>query len=124
MPGYDRTGPMGSGPMTGWGAGRCAGNQTQPARFGGWGGGAGRGFGRGRGGWCAGGPGRGRRGRFGGPGYGYGYGNAAAYPLTSPALQADPESEKRFLQSQADLMSEQLEEIRRRLNELEGKDTE
>jgi hypothetical protein len=44
--------------------------------------------------------------------------------VTSPALQADPDSEKRFLQSQADLMSDQLEEIRRRLDELEGKDAE
>lgn len=117
MPGYDRTGPMGSGAMTGWGAGRCGGNRMQPAQAGGWGGG----FGGGRGRWCAG-PGRGRRGRF--AGRGYGYGNASAYPMTSPVLQADPESEKRFLQSQANLMSDQLEEIRRRLNELEGKDAE
>ncbi|MBT3191471.1 MAG: DUF5320 domain-containing protein [Verrucomicrobia bacterium] len=28
MPGGDRTGPMGMGPMTGRGAGRCAGNTT------------------------------------------------------------------------------------------------
>ncbi len=115
MPGYDRTGPTGTGPKTGWGAGRCGGNQVQPARYGGWGGGFGRGRGRG----CAG-PGWGGRGRFTGPGYG----NAAAYPMTSPALQADPDSEKQFLQSQADLMSEQLEDIRKRLNELEGKDAE
>ncbi len=110
---------MGRGPMTGWGTGRCSGNRPQTDRSGGWGGGSGRG----RGGWCAG-PGRGRRGRFGGRGYGGGYGNATAYPMTSPALQADPESEKRFLQSQADLMSDQLDDIRRRLNELEGQGTE
>jgi hypothetical protein len=122
MPGYDRTGPAGRGAMTGWAAGRCGGDRTQPARFGGWGGGMGRGFGGGRGRWCAGGPGRGGRGRFAGPDYGYG--NVAPYPATSPALQADPDSEKRILQSQANLMSEQLEEIRRRLNELEGNDAE
>ncbi len=99
MPGYDRTGPMGRGAMTGWGGG----------------------FGGGRGRWCAG-PGRGGRGRFAGPDSGYG--NVAPYPVTSPTLQADPDSEKRFLQSQADLISEQLEEIRGRLNELEGNDAD
>ncbi|NLI82006.1 MAG: DUF5320 domain-containing protein [Deltaproteobacteria bacterium] len=49
MPGGDRTGPMGMGPMTGWGRGWCAGAGT------GWGprgrlwggGGFGRAFGRG-----------------------------------------------------------------------------
>lgn len=45
MPGGDRTGPAGQGPMTGWGRGRCGGGQ-----------GAGRGRGLGRG-W-------GMRGRF------------------------------------------------------------
>lgn len=49
MPGYDGTGPMGQGPMTGRGLGRCgAGNagQARPLRLGcGWGGrGRGRGF--------------------------------------------------------------------------------
>ncbi len=50
MPGYDRTGPMGKGPMTGGGFGRCGGRR----RVGGFGGrgfragcGAGR-YGRGR----------------------------------------------------------------------------
>ena len=122
MPGYDRTGPMGGGAMTGRGAGRCGGNRMQTVRFGGRGGGMGRGFGRGGGGWCPG-PGRGWRGRFDRAGYGDGYGNIPARPVTSPVLRSDTESEKRFLQNQTDLMTDQLEEIRRRLDELEGKET-
>ena len=39
MPGYDQTGPMGQGPMTGRGIGPCGGGRMQ----------AGRGFGRGMG---------------------------------------------------------------------------
>lgn len=50
MPGGDRTGPMGMGPMTGRAAGFCAGyaapGYTTPAAYGG--GGFGRGGGRGR----------------------------------------------------------------------------
>jgi hypothetical protein len=56
MPGGDRTGPVGRGPMTGRGAGYCAGYGVQgfvnPARGGGYG--RGHGWGRGaggRGGW-------------------------------------------------------------------------
>jgi hypothetical protein len=44
MPGFDRTGPMGNGPMTGGGFGRCGGGGRV-----GFGRGAGRGYGRGRG---------------------------------------------------------------------------
>jgi hypothetical protein len=58
MPGGDRTGPVGKGPMTGRGAGRCADN-TESASDGA---DVGRGFGRqGR----HGGRGQGRRRRFG-----------------------------------------------------------
>jgi hypothetical protein len=51
MPGYDRTGPEGRGPMTGGGFGRCgSGFRAGPADGGpGLGYGAGRGYGRGRG---------------------------------------------------------------------------
>ena len=59
MPGYDRTGPMGAGPMSGWGQGYCGGSAAVGRRAA-WGGQwAGRGFGRGAG--C----GRGRGGRWG-----------------------------------------------------------
>lgn len=68
MPGYDRTGPAGSGPMTGWRMGRCTNyGQARPRMKEGeaptatedddlsfrgrnWGFGPGRGRGRGRGG--------------------------------------------------------------------------
>ncbi|MFP4258585.1 MAG: DUF5320 domain-containing protein, partial [Desulfovermiculus sp.] len=51
MPGGDRTGPMGMGPMTGRGAGFCAGMNQPGALTAGFGRGRGfgRGFGRGRG---------------------------------------------------------------------------
>lgn len=45
MPRYDQTGPMGEGPMTGWGQGRCG--SDKPDRTGA---GYGRAAGRGRGG--------------------------------------------------------------------------
>ena len=45
MPGFDRTGPMGKGPMTGGGFGRCGGGFG--GRGFGYGAGAGRGYGRG-----------------------------------------------------------------------------
>ncbi len=53
MPGFDRTGPRGEGPMTGGGYGYCVGRVAEPRgvfRGGGrgWGRGAGRGGGRGR----------------------------------------------------------------------------
>ena len=59
MPGFDGTGPMGAGPMTGWGRGVCGPNQgagyvaPSPARGGyrapAYGGTPGRSFGRGLG---------------------------------------------------------------------------
>jgi len=54
MPGFDRTGPEGRGPMTGRGAGYCAGKEIPPVsnREFGYGRGRMRGFGRGFGfGW-------------------------------------------------------------------------
>ena len=50
MPGYDGTGPLGRGPMTGGGFGRCTGYGGRGYGYGaGYGRGSGRGFGRGRG---------------------------------------------------------------------------
>jgi len=90
MPGQDRRGPMGEGPRTGRGLGRCNNNDTDDANvtdqqnstrdFGpgtgpGWGRGMGRGIDRGMGGGPGRGPGRGfgrGPGRGGGRGFGRG----------------------------------------------------
>ena len=62
MPGFDRTGPLGQGPMTGRRRGWCADDEPGSTGYG-WG--FGRGLGRGRfGGW----------GRGGGLGFGRGFG--------------------------------------------------
>lgn len=68
MPGFDGTGPMGGGPMTGRGMGYCSG--ARPA--------AGAGFGYGRGGRFGFGFGRGGRGGGFGRGRGWAMGWAAA----------------------------------------------
>ncbi len=101
MPGGDRTGPLGLGPMTGRAAGYCAGYPVPgymnpiPGRGRG-------GFGFGRGG--AGGRGRGR-GWFGG------------YPYT-PELT--PKQEADMLRDQAKAMQEEIKAINDRINELES----
>jgi hypothetical protein len=86
MPGFDRTGPMGGGPMTGWGRGYCGGYRGEygpypDGYYGNRGAGFGRkfrrwlGFGRGRG------FGRGYAVGFGrGRGFGRGYGSRNVYP--------------------------------------------
>jgi hypothetical protein len=112
MPGRDRTGPMGEGPMTGWGYGLCSGNPTPV--YGGWGFGRGYapGFGRGFG-W---GGGRGWRNRFRTvdiPGWAsFGPAWPAATPLT-------PKQETDILKAQAKDMEETLGHINQRLKELE-----
>lgn len=115
MPGGDRTGPMGMGPMTGRGAGFCTGfsqpGATTPV-FGPRGGfgrgrGCGPGFGRG--------PGRGRfRGMMPGPNYGYG-------PGPTPAMS--PDQEKNMLQQEAKSLREALSALENRIAELENQDT-
>ena len=107
MPGGDRTGPMGMGAMTGRGAGFCAG-AAGPGR------GFGMGFGRGRG---FGGGGRGWRNRFyatGVPGW-----MAGSWGASVP-LGAAPEQELTGLKQQAEYFGQALEEIRGRIQELEG----
>ncbi len=114
MPGGDRTGPLGLGPMTGRRAGLCAGypvpgylNRVSDI---GWfgvgrggfprGGGRGRTFGGGRGRWW-------RSGFYGYPPY------APAYP------QPTAEEEKEMLQEELRNLEEESKEIRSRLTELE-----
>ena len=111
MPGLDGTGPQGEGPMTGGGRGFCnpAGAANRP-RYG-WGYGYGRGWGF-------------RRGfgpRYGlGFGYGRGFGWGGAYaPAYGPPHPMDPAQEARMLKSEADSMRSALDEINRRIEELE-----
>lgn len=92
MPGFDGTGPGGMGPMTGGGRGFCGSRGMR---------GAGRGMGAAR-------------------------GTVAPYGTTAPSSYGydpgmTPEQEMEFLRSQAQAMSEQLEQIQKRLQELEGK---
>lgn len=113
MPRGDRTGPMGQGSMTGRGAGYCAGynlpghaNQVPGRGFGmGWRGGRGYGWG---GGW--------RRGdQFYGPAFPKPFGYYA-----SPVPAYDEESEAKFLRAEATRIKDALDEIEKRLTELEA----
>ena len=108
MPGFDRSGPMGAGPMTGGRRGLCNPATARDARavIGSYGGGFGfrGGFGRGRG-W--------RRGF----GRGYGWLPAAA----GPAVAVDSGAELAALRDEADYLKDSLDAIRRRIDEMEPK---
>jgi hypothetical protein len=112
MPGFDRTGPMGAGPMTGGGRGRCnsvnAGYYPQSAR--------GYGF---RG------PGlrRGRRGGFGWTEFGWGLGRGfGRYPsAVAPTYPLNPADDINMLKSEAEYLKNSLDAINRRLDELDKK---
>ena len=121
MPGGDGTGPMGVGQMTGRGAGYCAGfpapgyMNPMPGRGWGMGRGWGRGGGRGRGG----GWGRGRGWRYGYQAMGFpdaplDYGAAPYYAPPSA------EQERQLLKTQAEHFEGALNDIRRRMAELEA----
>ena len=118
MPGGDRTGPGGMGPMTGRGAGYCAGYPA-PRYMNSVGGrsgfGYGRGFGRGRGR----GFGRGQGFRWAVSPYAYGvsYGN----PYVGPAISAQDEA--RALKEQAQAMQDEIGAINQRIKELESNAT-
>ncbi len=135
MPGGDESGPLGRGPMTGRGAGYCAGfNVPGFARgFAGRGMGYGRGMGRG---YAQGEPGRGfggGRGRGMGRGLrgGYGYYEPDYYPTETdrPAgpyhpgiprtyIEPSPEEEKKYLEDLVKGMETELEDIRKRIGDL------
>jgi len=124
MPGGDRTGPMGMGPMTGRAAGYCVGNQvpgytSTP-------GGAGRGFGGGGGR-----GGRGRRNRFyatgltgwqraaaGMPAFGGGQVAPAAQAGSGAPPAVSKEQELDLLKRQTEHFTSVLEGIRKRIEEL------
>ncbi|MGC9455068.1 MAG: DUF5320 domain-containing protein [Phycisphaerae bacterium] len=123
MPGGDRTGPAGMGPMSGRAAGFCAGygvpGYANPVGGRGWGRGFGRGGGFGRRNWYyATGLTGWQRAAMGTPAWGAP--PAAAYPPAAyPA--AGPEDEAEALKAQAQNLQEALEDIRKRLNELQAK---
>ena len=108
MPGFDRTGPMGFGPRTGRGLGYCGG--YAPGRGAGYGRGFGRGYGRGYG-------------RGLGWGYGRGLGWRGAVPWAPGWIPAVPYSNERdWLKAEAKAMEQDLDAIRRRLDELSEDD--
>lgn len=93
MPGGDRTGPMGAGPMSGRGAGFCAGNGTP--------GYSNRGFGRGMG--------RGQMGMGGRFRNGW-----QGMPVTQP----NPAQERQMLEQEASYLKQHMEQIQARLDQL------
>ena len=119
MPGGDRTGPAGMGPMTGRAAGFCAGysapgymNPVGGRGYWGWGRGGGWGRGRGRGfGWA--------RAGYDWPAWGgavnqYAYGGAPSAPIMTA------EQELGGLKQQADYFQDTLGEIKKRIEQLEA----
>lgn len=117
MPGFDRAGPMGAGPMTGGARGRCnpATAGTIPAYAGGYGYGRGLGLRRGfRGGF---GPAAGMQ-----RGYGRGYGWYP--PDAGPVYTADAADEMDMLKSEADYLKKSLDAINARIDALEKKPAE
>jgi hypothetical protein len=126
MPGGDRTGPMGMGPMTGRAAGYCAGygvpGYMNPMGGRGFGFGFGRGRGRGGGrGWrhwyyATGLPGWARAG-WGMPGWGA---PAWGVPPAAPGQAPTRDVELEALKAQAQYFENSLSEIKSRIEELES----
>lgn len=115
MPGFDRNGPMGAGPMTGGGRGRC--NSAKAGIGGPYAGGYGRGLGLRRG--FRGGFNRGMgAGRAFGRGFGRGFGR---YPATA---FMEPTDEIDMLKAEADDMQRSLDLINERIRTLEDKPAE
>ncbi|MGB9440968.1 MAG: DUF5320 domain-containing protein [Desulfobacterales bacterium] len=117
MPGFDQTGPMGAGPMTGGARGRCnpATSRTIPAYNGEYG--YGRGLGRRR-------AFRGGYGPDAGRGRGYGRGYGWYPPAPAPAYSAGTSDEMNMLKADADYMKTSLDAIKKRIEELEKKPAE
>ncbi|NLC53997.1 MAG: DUF5320 domain-containing protein [Firmicutes bacterium] len=105
MPRGDGTGPQGMGPMTGRALGFCAGFGTPGYANPGVGAGFGRGCGRGRGF-------RRMSGFTPAPGW-----VLAGYPVFNSA-GASTETEKEYLNRQAEVLENQLEQVKKRLQEL------
>ncbi len=120
MPGFNGTGPLGYGPMTGRGLGFCNPRTRATAPF------CGRGFGFGRGF---------RRGGWPGFGRGRGFGRGWAYPAAPPAYRPyagagygapygmGPQEEASYLKEEAAAIREEIDAIQRRIDELESRET-
>ena len=115
MPGGDKTGPQGMGPMTGRAAGYCAGagvpGYANPIGGRGFRMGMGRGRGIGRGGF-------GFRHRFFATGVPGGFTAPFEYPV--PMGEPDAEAEKLVLRQQAEALQSQMDYINKRLDALEA----
>lgn len=112
MPGRDGTGPQGMGPMTGWGAGYCAGNRAGNGNLGG------------RGWQCGG--GRGQRNGFASGGRGW---RNMFYATGQPGWRRSgwvdnpaPEKEVQDLKAQAAVLEDELKQVNQRLAEVENAD--
>jgi hypothetical protein len=112
MPGGDRTGPMGRGPLTGWGRGFCGTTRSPQFQRGGYAGG-GRGFGRGAGG------GRGWRNQFRATGL-PGWRREGWAPPESAGAEAAVDTEQLWLERRAAELEAEQERIKVRLAELEA----
>jgi len=115
MPGFNGSGPMGAGPMTGGARGNCnPANTGYNPQFG-------RGYGRGMG------LRRGFRGGAGqGMGVGAGYGRGLGFypPAGGTFSQMTAEDEINMLKANADYMKNSLDEINKRIKELGKKPSE
>lgn len=104
MPGGDRTGPIGAGPMTGRAAGYCAG-YDMPGYMNSV---LGRGLGRGRGrGWN----------RGWGRGFGWRFGGFGGYMY--PVNPVSATMEKEILKNQSAVLEAELKAIKARIDEIE-----
>ncbi|MFO7752462.1 MAG: DUF5320 domain-containing protein [Desulfobacteraceae bacterium] len=103
MPGFDRTGPQGMGPMTGGARGMCSPSGAGQQSFYGYG--HGMAFRRG---------GRGGFGRFRRPGWGFGG------PVTAQPYPLSRDTELEMLKGQAESAKTALDAINQRISELEN----
>jgi Spy/CpxP family protein refolding chaperone len=117
MPRGDGTGPMGTGPRTGRGAGGCGGGNAAGFATSG----AGLGFGRGRGGHRGQRGGHGRRNMYHATGL-TGWQRAAMDAGTTPAANATPTEniERQTLETEIGAMQSHLDAMKKRLEELEA----